>query len=60
MSKSKIYMVSFLAFEYLVFRCNKFREPRIDLHALHDPEGSTPLRLKEVSTKQVGGTKIID
>ena len=38
-SRSMLSMVSFLAFEYLIFLCDIFKKPRIDFHAPYEIQG---------------------
>ena len=39
LSKSMIFVVSILVFDYLVFHCDRFRKPRIDFYAPYKNQG---------------------
>ena len=52
-SKFMISMVSLLVFEYLVFPCDRFREPKIDLHAHYKIQDMKTKRFEVPNTKDI-------
>ena len=50
-SRFMISVVSLLVFEYLVFPCDRFKEPKIDLHAPYEIQDMETKRFEVPNTK---------